>query len=186
MSKTEKNVIAALNVIAKVFNDPVQSADGTVTNQMAFVQERVLGGICRNLAFTLNGTSRYNPTTHQHEVVPGTRAKYQEAVDKAKRAYEMDRGDEIGGRNTANALRWLERIENQKVALEFFYDHAIEAYARHVGKPFVEPTTQSEVRANPQTTSRKSAAAEALRAKLGISTNDIPVTDGVDDIAKIA
>lgn len=183
MDKTEKNLIAALNVIAKTFTDPVQSADGTITNQMSFVQERVLGGICRNIAFTLNGTTRI--VNGRVENVPGTRAKYQEAKDKAARAYATDRGDEISGRNTQSALRWLERIENQMVALEFFYDHARSAYERHIGKPFVEPTV-SEVQANPSSNDRKSQAAQAIRAKLGLPDGDIAVTNGVDDIAKIA
>ena len=119
-------VDAALNAIAAhfTFNQIVRIGEGDVEkNQLAFIQRRVLNGLCTSAAFTLSDN----------------RKSFDEAKARIAQAQHAHRGDELSEQTLNRAVDWAERIELQIAMLEGFLDVAARTYETYTGETYVEP-----------------------------------------------
>jgi hypothetical protein len=119
-------VDAALNAIAAhfTFNQTVRTGEGDVEkNQLAFIQKRVLNGLCTSAAFTLSDNRR----------------SFDEAKDRIAQATRAHRGDELSDQTLNRAVDWAERLELQIAMLEGFLDVAARTYETYTGETYVEP-----------------------------------------------
>jgi hypothetical protein len=119
-------VDAALNAIAAhfTFNQTVRIGEDDVEkNQLAFIQRRVLNGLCTSAAFTLSDN----------------RKSFDEAKARIAQAQHTHRGDELSEQTLNRAVDWAERIELQIAMLEGFLDVAARTYETYTGETYVEP-----------------------------------------------
>jgi hypothetical protein len=140
---TVKQLTNALNTIAEFAYEPTKVVDpetGLVSeeavNQMAFIQERMLNGICYQASNTLQATTR----------------QYDLAKQKIMIAQREHRGDsEISERRLNNAIDWAERLELQMATLGSILETASEVFKKHTGKTFTAPKKAPKVSSDFQT-----------------------------------
>ena len=119
-------VDAALNAIAAhfTFNQTVRTGEGDIEkNQLAFIQKRVLNGLCTSVAFTLSDN----------------RKSFDQAKEKIALAQHAHRGDELSEQTLDRATSWAERLELQIAMLEGFLDVATRTYETYTGETYIEP-----------------------------------------------
>lgn len=140
MSKSSKTVsevqplTAAFTVIASSFSEVGVRTDretGEVTqvNSMAFVQKRILNGICYSLEATLSGS--------------------QEQLEKAgKRLNQIVRtyaGGEIDKKNLESAQSWVERLQEQVETVFNAYVQAKAVYEATTAEKYLTATERKKL-----------------------------------------
>jgi hypothetical protein len=138
-------VDAALVAIAQhfTFNQTVRTGEGDVQkNTLAFIQKRVLNGLCTSAAFTLSDNRR----------------SFDEAKDRIAQATRAHRGDELSDQTLNRAVDWAERLELQIAMLEGFLTVASQTYETYTGETYVEPPRKTAPRKEFSTSATERAA----------------------------
>lgn len=122
-----KKLTGAFNTIGSVFTEMYQHVDrqtGVVTdrNRLGFLQDKVLNGICYQLANAMDYTVQ--------KTLP-------QAQDRVKSALRRHDGTEIAENQLAEAIDWVERLNEQLALVEASYAAATAVYLKHTGKDFV-------------------------------------------------
>jgi hypothetical protein len=160
MSNNETSVLAsALATIADYLTDLKMVTDKStgedkLINQMAFVQKRVMNGICfqveRNITDTKKGI--------------------EDAAKELQTALRQARGDELSQAKIDNKVAWIERLQMQETILQGLLAEAMQAYTDHTGEVYVTADEQVRLRKLAQNTLKsdpKLAAANRILASLG-------------------
>jgi len=129
--------------------------DGVVTerNRKGFVQDKLLNGICYQLANAIDYSS--------NKTLPQAKA----AVQRTMRAHD---GTEISELNLQRSVEWVQRLNEQLAFDTAMLDAARQVYTKHTGKDFAYGRT-----ARPNEDVAETPAMAAAKA-LGIVTNVAP------------
>lgn len=132
MTITIKQLANAINNIAEFFNEASERTDNetgevTIVNEMAYVQDKILNGLCYNANFQLS------KSVEQQD----------KAASQVASLIRSHKGDEISETRLTSKLDWKEKIDLQVSTLSALLEEAEAAYEKHTGKPF---TTGSNVR----------------------------------------
>jgi len=149
-----KKFMKALREIAHIYNETYEHTDrdGVVTerNRKGFVQDKLLNGICYQLANAIDYSTE--------KTLPQAKA----AVQRTMRAHD---GTEISEQNLQRAVEWVQRLNEQIAFDAAMLDAAKGIYQAYTGKDFSYGRT---ARANEDVVETPAmAAAKAL----GIVTN---------------
>jgi hypothetical protein len=97
------------------------------TNDLAYVQEKILGGMCYTAHTTLHFSKR----------------SYDQAVAKVRAAMRDHRGDELSDEKLVKATGWAERLELQVATLQAHADACEAVYTAKFGKTYaMRPITE--------------------------------------------
>jgi hypothetical protein len=123
---TEINKLnAALNAIGSIFTEQYEHTDkdGVVEtrNRLGFIQDKLLNGICYQLA----NAADYTTNT--------TLPRAQSRVQRAMRAHD---GTELAELELNGAIDWIDRLNEQLALTEEALRVAKEVYTRHTGNTF--------------------------------------------------
>jgi hypothetical protein len=129
--------------------------DGVVTerNRKGFVQDKLLNGICYQLANAIDYSS--------NKTLPQAKA----AVQRTMRAHD---GTEISELNLQRSVEWVQRLNEQLAFDQAMLDAAKRVYTKATGKDFAYGRT-----ARPNEDVAETPAMAAAKA-LGIVTNVAP------------
>ena len=150
IKKFEKAIAAIANVYFEAYEHT--DRDGVVTerNRKGFVQDKLLNGICYQLANAIDYTT--------NDTLPKAKA----AVQRTMRAHD---GTEISEQNLQRSVEWVQRLHDQLAFDTAALDAACRQYTIATGKDFAHTRrarTNEDIAETPAM-----AAAKAL----GIVTN---------------
>lgn len=140
MSKSSKTtsevqpLTAAFTVIASSFSEVGVRTDretGEVTqvNSMAFVQKRILNGICYSLEATLAGSNE----------------QLEKAAKRLNQIVRSYMGGEIEKKNLESAQSWVERLQVQLATVEDAYAQAKAVYEASTGEKYLTATERKKI-----------------------------------------
>lgn len=162
-----KHLAGALATIAAFFKDDVTTFQGTIRNELAYPQEKILNGIC----WAVVGQVQYTETV---------------AIQKAKVELENAARDYQGNEITINQLQYkANRLKNynyQLAHLKAFETVALAAYEQFTGNKYVHKIGGSKN----QTVEETLAETEMLLGKKVSPATDAASTAAAQDEAATA
>lgn len=114
------------------------------TNDLAYVQEKILGGLCYTAHTTLHFSKR----------------SYDQAVAKVRAAMKDHRGDELSDERLAKATAWAERLELQVATLDAHAAACEAVYQAKFGKAYAMRPISERPREPIMTDAMKAAMAK--------------------------
>jgi len=125
MTISTKKLEAALVTIAKFFEENVQNSENKTVNRLAYVQQRMLNGIC--------WTAHQQAERTRSSTLP-------KAQDEVRAAMKAHRGDELSELTLSRKLDWLDRVNDQIAHADAFFATACDIYEQATGEKYTVRT----------------------------------------------
>jgi hypothetical protein len=131
LAVTEKQLAAAINVIARFFHEEKHDVKtGEVKNALGYTQKAVLNGMIWKIDQLIART--------QDETLP-------KAMDAARRAGRSYRGDELSEQQLNQRLDWIDTLKEQVSIMNMYRAAALKAYTEHTGEDYYRGTATAPV-----------------------------------------